>query len=386
MFRSLFGKKKEAFNPLLFLMALGAGGIAVTPFAFMNYVVEHPKWLISLGHILPLLDGPMSWLYYSFLAIMIIFGIIHVITMIGVMISYIKWLPTNDAQSYRDDPIRNPWMTAPILAFAMTMNVMIGVVRFFFPILSDNLQSLMLPALVVWIVLRILAMISTISLTKNSFVQSFELEKMTFWRLLIPFTIGMVTVVGAGIAALAKDSIVANTAAFLTIISLTWGLFLFVTKLITLFQKHFADKNGLPSKYAMPGFLTVIPNITLYSISLFRLAHYFWNQTGTHVEFFLFAVIVGWFAFQTRYFMFGLSVLKDFLINDFFKQEYYATLRGFVCPLVAYAVLGSFAYQQFFANPIIYRIDIAALAWAIIMFGFIGYKLMWCRKGTITCE
>jgi len=85
----------------------------------------------------------------------------------------------------------------------------------------------------------------------------------------------MVTVVGAGIAALAKDSIVANTAAFLTIISLTWGLFLFVTKLITLFQKHFADKNGLPSKYAMPGFLTVIPNITLYSISLFRLAHYF---------------------------------------------------------------------------------------------------------------
>jgi len=50
----------------------------------------------------------MSWLYYSFLAIMIIFGIIHVITMIGVMISYIKWLPTNDAQSYRDDPIRNP--------------------------------------------------------------------------------------------------------------------------------------------------------------------------------------------------------------------------------------------------------------------------------------
>jgi len=71
-------------------------------------------------------------------------------------------------------------MTAPILAFAMTMNVMIGVVRFFFPILSDNLQSLMLPALVVWIVLRILAMISTISLTKNSFVQSFELEKMTF--------------------------------------------------------------------------------------------------------------------------------------------------------------------------------------------------------------
>lgn len=60
--------------------------------------------------------------------------------------------------------------------------------------------------------------------------------------------------------------------------------------------------------------------------------------------------------------MFGLSVLKDFLINDFFKQEYYATLRGFVCPLVAYAVLGSFAYQQFFANPIIYRIDIAALA------------------------
>jgi hypothetical protein len=43
------------------------------PFAFMNYAVPHPKGLIVLEHIIPLLHTNMAWLYYFFFAIMIIF-------------------------------------------------------------------------------------------------------------------------------------------------------------------------------------------------------------------------------------------------------------------------------------------------------------------------
>jgi hypothetical protein len=32
---------KKTFDPLVFLSALGAGGIAIMPFAFMNYTVPH---------------------------------------------------------------------------------------------------------------------------------------------------------------------------------------------------------------------------------------------------------------------------------------------------------------------------------------------------------
>ena len=62
---------KKNFNPLLFLSALGAGGIAIMPFAFMNYAVPHPKGLIALEHVLPLLQTNMAWLYYFFFAVMI---------------------------------------------------------------------------------------------------------------------------------------------------------------------------------------------------------------------------------------------------------------------------------------------------------------------------
>ncbi|MBT3395083.1 ABC transporter permease [archaeon] len=39
----------EKFNPLMFLMALGAGGISVIPFAIFQYTTEHGKGLVTLS-------------------------------------------------------------------------------------------------------------------------------------------------------------------------------------------------------------------------------------------------------------------------------------------------------------------------------------------------
>ena len=35
--------RSEKFTPLLFLASLGAGGIAVIPFAIMQYTIDHGK-------------------------------------------------------------------------------------------------------------------------------------------------------------------------------------------------------------------------------------------------------------------------------------------------------------------------------------------------------
>jgi len=356
------------------------------PFAFMNYAVPHPKGLIALEHILPLLQTNMAWLYYFFFAVMIGFWLLHFVLMIKLFISFFAWNKTKEADEYRHDPLRNAWMTTPILAFAMTMNVFIGAIRFFVPAISKNLQDFMLPALIIWILLWIVTMYVSLDITKKSFIKSFDFEKITFGRLLVPFTIGMVTVVGAGIAALAKSSMIANTAAFLTFISLWFWLFLFITKLVTLFQKHFSEKNWLPSKQALPSLLIVVPNVTLYAISLFRLGHYFANQTWTHADLFLFFVIVWAFAFETWYLLFGLSLLKNYFQEHFFKKEFYVTMRWLVCPIVAYAVLWSFAYQQFFNNPIIYRLVVVMMLVSIAIYLIIAKKNIGCSTGKLSCE
>lgn len=355
------------------------------PFAFMNYTVPHPKWLISLEHVLPLLQTHMAWLYYFFFAIMIGFGLLHIILMIVFFIKFFKRNKTPEAREYKNDPLRNPGITTPILALAMTMNIFIWIIRFFFPEISNNLQSFMLPALIIWLFLWWLTMYLSIKLTKKSFLSSFDFEKITFGWLLIPFTIGMVTVVGAGIAALAKHPQIAHTAAFFTFVSLGFGLLLFIAKLITLFQKHFSDK-WLPWKQALPSFLIVIPNVTLYAISLFRLWHYFANQTWTHPDLFLFFVIIGAFTFESWYLLFWLALLKTFFRDHFFKKEFYVSMWGLVCPFVAYAVLGAFAYQQFFQSKIIYWVVVFVMLISLLIYFLIGKKNIWCSKHKILCE
>lgn len=370
---------KKLFNPLLFLSALGAWWIAVMPFAFMNYAVPHPKWLIALAHILPLLQTNMAWLYYFFFVIMIGFGLFHIILMFVFFIKFFRWNTTPEAKAYIDDPIRNPGIMTPILASSMTMNLVIGVIRFFVPAISNNLQDFMLPALIVWLLLWVITMYVSIDITKKSFLKSFDFEKITFAWLLVPFTLAMVTVVWAWIAALAKDPAIANISAFFTFISLWFWLFLFVTKLITLFQKHFADKNWSPAKEALPSFLIVIPNITLFAISLFRLWHYFANQTGTHADLFLFFVIIGAFTFETWYLLFGFSLLKQYFQEQFFQKEFYVSMRWLICPIVAYAVLWAFAYQQFFNSPMIYWLTILMMIVAVTIYLIVARKHMRCK-------
>jgi hypothetical protein len=203
--------------------------------------------------------------------------------------------------------------------------------------------------------------------------------------LLVPFTIAMVTVVWAWIAALAKDPAIANISAFFTFISLWFWLFLFVTKLITLFQKHFAYKNWSPAKEALPSFLIVIPNITLFAISLFRLWHYFANQTGTHADLFLFFVIIGAFTFETWYLLFGFSLLKQYFQEQFFQKEFYVSMRWLICPIVAYAVLWAFAYQQFFNSPMIYWLTILMMLVAVTIYLIVARKHMRCKNWTLKC-
>jgi hypothetical protein len=42
---------------------------------------------------------------------------------------------------------------APLVSLAMSMNVVIAVVRYFLEILSTNFQSIMLPAFIVFLIL-----------------------------------------------------------------------------------------------------------------------------------------------------------------------------------------------------------------------------------------
>jgi hypothetical protein len=379
--------ENKNFNPLIFLAALGAGGIAVMPFVLMQYTIEHGEGLITRAQLWANnFSGIIGTYYYSLEIIMIAFTLLHVILMILFGIKLFRWMKTDKFQELVHNPLKNTAILAPLIALLMTMNIVIGPVRYFFPVISNNFQSLFLPAMIFWSILFLIIMLTETYLLSISFKKGFDIDKINFGWLLHPFLLGMLSTVGTGIAAMSKDLAIANTAAFMSLIAISMGVFLLSVKLVMVFKSHFAA-NGLPEKQFLPSFLIVIPNITLFAISAFRLGHFLESHHGFHLGAYFYIVIGLAFAFEIWYMLFGIFLLIDYFKKHHFR-EFYVTQWGLICPLVAFVVLGGFAYKIVAHSPILYAILAIVIIVTILAYIELLIKQIKCSRAhkDINCE
>ncbi|MBT3816862.1 MAG: hypothetical protein HOE80_04705 [Candidatus Magasanikbacteria bacterium] len=381
--------KDKKFSPLMFLASLGAGGITIIPFALLQYTFPHGKGLVKIADIghanLPLLK---NLFFYSLEGVMLFFTLLHIVLSVIFFKKLIGFIKNTEYKNFINDPLKNSAIMAPFISIVMTMNVMIGPIRFFIPEIAANLQTFMLPALIFWIFLFILHIRMEIKLLKISFEKGFDVDKISFGWLLHPFALAMLTVTGTGIAAMATSASIAHTAAFLSFISGSMGMFLFVVKTISIFKKHF-NTEGLGDKQFLPSFLIVIPNVTLYAISAFRIGHYLERHHGFHLDSYFLFVIVGAFAFETWYLLFGITLLKDYFKRHHFNKEFFVSQWGLICPFVAYSVLGSFVYSVFLPSPIFYYTVLFVMIVTIVFYLDLLLRNMRCAgiiKGKIECD
>ena len=372
---------KSNFNPQIFLSALGAGGIAVAPFAIMQYVFPHGAGLVTLDQVLNQNLNTFQTLFLWFgLIVMPIFALLHFILLIKYipgLISFIKY----NIEHHLSDPLQSPPLVIPLLALTMSMNVFIGVIRFFVPAIQTNFQNLMWPALIFWLILFGMQMVLQIKILQNSYIKDFEAEKISFNWLVQALSMGMLSVVGSGIAALAKDTTVADISAFLSLVSASFAIFLtFVGLLISIYNQIFAK--SLPENKSLPAFLNLIPVTTVLAITFFRLGHYLENRFHYHLDYFFFFVILTTFAFQTWYLLFSLGLIKPFWRHDFISKNFYLTQWSLICPFIAYAVLGAFASAEFGKNQIIFGLSTVSLSIGIIIYIILAYKHIFYNKKT----
>ena len=380
--------KEKSFSPLTFLASLGAGGIAVIPFVLMQYTIEHGKGLITRAQLWANnYKGITAFYYYALEAVMIVFALLHITLSVYFAVKLFGWMKTGAHKELISDPLRNTGMLAPLISLLMTMNVFIGPLRYFFPTMSNNFQSMFLPAMIFWSVLFVFIMWFEIKLLGISFSKGFDISNITFGWLLHPFLLGMLTVVGTGIAAMSKNPSIADTAAFMSMISFSMGVFLLLVKLIVIFKSHFAAP-GLPEKQFLPSFLIVIPNITLFAISAFRFGHYLESHHGFHLGAYFYFVMGLSFAFEIWYMLFGLSLLKDYFKKYHFK-EFYVTQWGFICPLVAFVVLGAFVYNVVASSPVLYAVFVVTIVVTIALYFELLRKHIKCSRNKskgLACE
>jgi tellurite resistance protein TehA-like permease len=339
-------KITKNFSPLLFLMSLGAGGISVAGFALTNYALPHGQGLITKAQVDAMnLNAPLGMLFGTLEWIMIIFAVLHIVLSVLVFLAFIQWRKTKAYRELAENPLANSALVAPFISGVMTFNVVIASVRYFVPAVHDNLQAMMLPALIAWGLIWFWLLVVEMRLLKTMFVRGFDMSKVHFGWLLHPFALGMTTVTGTGIAALSHDPTIAHTAAFMSLVTGTMAVFLLNIKLSSIFQRHFSGE-GMPENQFLPSFLIVIPNITLLAISAYRLAHYVSHQFGVDTEIFSMLVLLVSFAFEVWYFMFGITMINEGLKTNA-RSGFHVSLWGLICPFVAFAVLGAFVYSTF---------------------------------------
>jgi tellurite resistance protein TehA-like permease len=339
-------KLYKQFTPLYFLASLGAGGMTVAFFAFVQYTLPHGAGLVTATEMRELAVGVQYWVYAGAEVGMVVFAVLHVFLTVLLAVVFVRWLRVGEWRAMWNSPLTNGAFAAPIISLTMTMNVFIAPVRYFFDGFAANLQSVMLPGFLFWLLLFFVVMAVELVLLKKAFVDGFDIEKIHFGWLLHPFALGMVSVTGMGIAALAQSTDIATTAALLSLVTLTMGMFLFTVKVVTLFSRQFA-KSGLPEVVFLPSLLIVLPNITLFAISMFRFEHFLAHHYGIDGGVLALVAILGAFVFETWYLLFGLLLLKDYFREHLRSSTFHVSQWGLVCPFVAYAVLASFVFGVF---------------------------------------
>ncbi|NCA93846.1 MAG: hypothetical protein EOM84_01575 [Sphingobacteriia bacterium] len=368
----------KKFSPNMFLMALGSGGIAVSGFAFLNYTVPHGGGLITYAMLHSKTLSLAEKLLYGFTeGYMIVFTIIHLLVTFFLLKKYFAWKKEAEYFQILNDPLLNSSLLVPFVSIFMTFNVVLGVVRYFFPILSDNLQALMLPGLIAWGILWLFLMILETKILIVAFTTKFDLSKISFSWLMQPFTLGMATVTGTGIAAMATDATVAHLAAFISLVSFTMAIFLLFFKLFFLFGKSLSEEK-LPDNQFLPSFLMIVPILTVLGISAFRYGHYLERQFDFHLGAYFLIVTLITFAFQTWYLFFGLGLIKNYLFREM-PGEYHVSQWGLICPFVAYAVMGSFVFANFVPSLILLVFISLITFFFVIFYLYLFLKQLICR-------
>ena len=343
--------KTKEFNPILFLMSLGSGGLSIAFWAFINFTIDHGKGLIKYSQVHSGILNAEQSLLYSFLELcMIIFVLIHLVTLVILLFSFFKWKSTKSYKIYMDNPLTNNGIMAMFLAINMTLNIFFMIGNYFLTPISNNFQAMMFPGLIIWLILYLFIMRMSITILKKAFTTHFDIDKMHFGFLLHPFALAMLAVTGTAIAGMANNSLIAHTAFFLTLVVQLPGILLLSIKLISMFQHHF--KNSMPDVEFLPSTFLVMPTVMLFGITFIRIGHYLHHQFDVTISNMYYALIaVSVFAFMTWYLLFGIILLKDYFKNHF---KFHVTQWSFVCPLVAYSVIGIQVYAFWVQTSIIF--------------------------------
>jgi hypothetical protein len=337
---------RDKFSPMYFLSALGAGGLSVSFFMYLMFLVPHEGTpLATFDFVFPALmkgDWLSAIIVFSLLGI-IYFAIQHFKLLAWNIKQYKAFKETDGYTALRNGNAEVTLMAMP-LTFAMTINVCFVLGAVFVPGLWSVVEymfpfALLGFAITGYYALKILGDYFGRLFTSGSFDCS---ANNNFSQMISIFALSMVAVGFAAPGAMSHHLTINAIGIFGAIFFMSLAIILLVLKFILGFR-NMLDK-GI-SIEAAPSLWIMIPILTLLGITVVRIT--FGLHHGLHTELdksSLFMLTSTVLSLQIISGFFGYKILKNLGYFDKYVNGNDKSVVSFalICPGVAFMVFGMF--------------------------------------------
>ena len=337
---------KEKYTPVYFLSSLGAGGLSVSFFMYLMFLVPHKgSPMATFDFVYPvLLQG--TWLSFvsAFSIVFIIgFAFLHFKLLLWNIKQYKAFKETKAFDKLLNSNAEVSIMTIP-LTLAMTINVCFVLGALFVPGLWDVVEylfplALMAFATVGYFAIKIFMRYFSRLITAGKF--DFE-KNNNLSQMISIFAFSMIAVGFAAPGAMSHFIQINAIGIFGAIFFASIAMLLLVIKLILGFKGMF--KYGISAESA-PTLWIIIPILTLLGITFIRVSfgfdHHF-NEPLSATSFFTLTSLI--VSLQIIFGLLGYSVMKHvkYFDNYIAGGEKSPVSFALICPGVAFMVFGMF--------------------------------------------
>ncbi|WP_368030244.1 hypothetical protein [Arcobacter sp. s6] len=368
---------REKFSPMCFLSSLGAGGLSVSFFMYLMFLVPHPNTpMATYDFIMPaLLKGDwLSFVVSISLVFIIAFAFLHFKLLIWNTKQYNLYKKTASYQELINSNSQITLMTLP-LTYAMTINVCFVLGAVFVPGLWGIVEFLFPFALIGFMVVGYFALKIFFEYFSRLLIKGdFDFSKNNNLSQMISiFALSMIAVGFAAPGAMSHNLVINSIGIFGALFFASLAILLMLIKLTIGFKNMFEKGLGLE---AAPSIWILIPILTLLGITFVRVSFGLEHNYATPLaksSLFVFTSTV--LSLQIIFGILGYMVMKKmgYFEKYIHSNDKSAISFALICPGVAFFVFGMFFVNFGLTfNGIIAKYSIA---YFIIMLPFIYVQI-----------
>jgi hypothetical protein len=368
---------REKFSPMCFLASLGAGGLSVSFFMYLMFLVPHPNTpMATYDFIMPaLIKGDwLSFVVAFSLVFIIAFAFLHFKLLIWNTKQYNLYKKTASYQELINSNSQITLMTIP-LTFAMTINVCFVLGAVFVPGLWGIVEFLFPFALIGFMVVGYFALKIFFEYFSRLLIKGdFDFSKNNNLSQMISiFALSMVAVGFAAPGAMSHNLVINSIGIFGALFFASLAMLLMLIKLTMGFKNMFEKGLGLE---AAPSIWILIPILTLLGITFIRVSFGLEHNYATPLaksSLFVFTSTI--LSLQIIFGILGYIVMKKMgYFEKYIQSEDKSSVSfALICPGVAFFVFGMFFVNFGLAfNGIVAKYSIA---YFIIMLPFIYVQI-----------